>query len=85
MSDLTRRVLDWASANTDEHGCFYPMSTLAIAAPILARQVEAVEALADRLDAEAERLGPRGGGFTARAFAAEIRDALNNAEKGNTP
>lgn len=46
-------------------------------APALARAVERVTALADRLDAEAERMGSRGGAFTARAFAAEIRDALN--------
>ena len=47
------------------------------AAPVLALAVERVTALADRLDAEAERMGSRGGAFTARAFAAEIRDALN--------
>ena len=37
-------------------------------------------ALADRLDDEANRMGSRGGAFTARAFATEIRNAL----KGGT-
>lgn len=40
-------------------------------------KVKGAEALADRLDAEADRVGSRGGAFTARAFATEIRNALN--------
>lgn len=47
------------------------------AAPTLARAALNVAALADRLDAEADRMGSRGGAFTARAFATEIRTALN--------
>ena len=35
-----------------------------------------IDALADLLDAEADRMGSRGGAFTARAFATEIRNAL---------
>ena len=50
------------------------------AAQKVARAVIRVEELADRLDAEANRMGSRGGAFTARAFATEIRDAL----KGET-
>lgn len=46
------------------------------AAPDLARAVERVIALADRLEAEANRMGSRGGAFTTRAFANEIRTAL---------
>ena len=42
----------------------------------LAHAVTRVEALADRLDVEAHRMGSRGGAFTARAFATEIRTAL---------
>ena len=42
----------------------------------LAHAVTRVEALADLLDAEAERVGSHGGAFTARAFATEIRNAL---------
>ena len=51
--------------------------TCAHAAPDLASAVERGLALADRLDAEAERMGSHGGAFTARAFAAEIRTPLN--------
>ena len=36
-----------------------------------------VEELAGRLDDEANRMGSRGVAFTARAFATEIRTALN--------
>ena len=46
----------------------------------LARAVRNAANLADRLDDEANRMGSRGGAFTARAFAAEIRAAL----KGGT-
>ena len=42
----------------------------------LARAVRNAANLADRLDDEANRMGSRGGAFTARAFAAEIRAAL---------
>lgn len=77
MSDLTRRVLAIVQTDPVVTVCTVPDNDVAT----LARQVEAVEELADRLDAEAERLGPRGGGFTARAFAAEIRDALTDATK----
>lgn len=88
MSDLTRRVLDWASANADEHGCFYPMLVMATAAPDLARQVEAVEALADELERLAtwERTPPAGPPTPSPyadgldVAAARIRDALNDAD-----
>ena len=84
MSDLTRRVLDWAAANADEHGFFYPALAMAGAAPTLARQVEAVEALADRMDEYAVELdndGEDGYADAARTDAARIRTALN----GDTP
>ena len=42
----------------------------------LARAVRNAANLADRLDNEANRMGSRGGAFTARAFATEIRAAL---------
>ena len=42
----------------------------------LARAVRNAANLADRLDDEANRMGSRGGAFTARAFATEIRAAL---------
>ena len=51
-------------------------------APHLAHAVERGLALADRLDAEAERMGSHGGAFTARAFATEIRNALNGENHG---
>ena len=43
----------------------------------LAHAMIAAAKLADRLDDEANRMGSRGGAFTARAFASEIRNALN--------
>ena len=81
MSDLTRRVLAWDAADPDEYECFDPMPAMADAATILARQVEAVEALADRLEWEADpdTHGDHDYGFddTRNAIAARIRDALN--------
>lgn len=53
--------------------------TLAHAVLDLIGKVERVEALADKLDAETNRMGSRRGGSTARAFTAEIRNALNGA------
>ena len=72
MSDLTRRVLEWDAADPDEYGCFDPMLAMADAAPTLARQVEAVEALADRLEHADQLLA---------YAAARIRDALADAER----
>ena len=80
MSDLTRRVLDWSAANADEHGFFYPALAMAGAAPTLARQVEAVEALADRLENEADYESSQRDSWAAeciRSEARRIRDALN--------
>lgn len=79
---LAREVLGdelaWAALDPGHHpegqAAVY---RLANAAPTLARAVTRVEALADLLDAEAERVGSHGGAFTARAFATEIRNALN--------
>lgn len=88
MSDLTRRVLEWDAADPDEYGCFDPMLAMADAAPTLARQIEAVEALADRLENEAAYEASRGDTWDAqciRSEAARIRDALTEAEKRNTP
>lgn len=83
MSDLTRRVLAWDAADPDEYECFDPMPAMADAATILARQVEAVEALADRLENEADYEASRGDTWDAeciRSEARRIRDALNTKE-----
>ena len=83
MSDLTRRVLAWDAADPDEYECFDPMPAMADAATTLARQVEAVEALADQLDAEGSALmedADRTRAYPAHAHAARIRDALNTTD-----
>ena len=90
MSDLTRRVLDAHQTITDAIACDWneidrARDTLEDAAPILARQVEAIEALADRLDHEAEtRRATRQDPFevmTIRQEATRIRNALQDAVK----
>ena len=75
-ADLARIILD--DTETDRHMDLYTLTV--IEARTLAHAVTRVEALADLLDAEAERVGSHGGAFTARAFATEIRNAL----KGGT-
>ena len=72
-ADLARIILD--DTETDRHMDLYTLTV--IEARTLAHAVTRVEALADLLDAEAERVGSHGGAFTARAFATEIRTALN--------
>ena len=72
-ADLARIILDDSEADR-------PMDLYTLnvhEARTLAHAVTRVEALADLLDAEAERVGSHGGAFTARAFATEIRNALN--------
>lgn len=79
-ADLARIIM---SGSEDEHPTdLYTLNvhearTLARAALAADR----VEELADRLDAEAERMGSHGGAFTARAFATEIRTALNGENR----
>ena len=75
-ADLARIIL--ADTETDRHMDLYTLTV--IEARTLARAVRNAANLADRLDDEANRMGSRGGAFTARAFAAEIRAAL----KGGT-
>ena len=75
-ADLARIILD--DTETDRHMDLYTLTV--IEARTLARAVRNAANLADRLDDEANRMGSRGGAFTARAFAAEIRAAL----KGGT-
>lgn len=75
-ADLARVILD---DTVREHPL--DLYTLHVhEARTLARAVRNAANLADRLDDEANRMGSRGGAFTARAFAAEIRAAL----KGGT-
>ena len=85
--DLAHAVLDAVVPDVPWKIQLQEFQARAAAAPTLARtvidltaKVERVEALADLLDDEANRMGSRGGAFTARAFAAEIRAAL----KGGT-
>lgn len=75
---LAREVLDLTHEDETVTVCSVPDNKAAA----LARAVLRVEELADRLDAEAYRMGSRGVAFTARAFAAEIRDALNGETHG---
>ena len=72
-ADLARTILD------DSEGARpTDLYTLNVhEARTLARAVRNAANLADRLDDEANRMGSRGGAFTARAFAAEIRAALS--------
>lgn len=74
MSDLTRRVLDAAKHNgIGAYPTRYtePVITCANAAPILARQVEAVERRCAAMEPEGQPL----------AYAAAlIRDALNTTD-----
>ena len=72
-ADLARIILD--DTETDRHMDLYTLTV--IEARTLARAVRNAANLADRLDDEANRMGSRGGAFTARAFATEIRNALN--------
>ena len=72
-ADLARTIL---ADSEDEHpDALYLLDVRE--ARTLARAALRLSALADRLDAEAERMGSCGGAFTARAFATEIRNALN--------
>lgn len=82
--DLAHAVLDAVVPDVPWKIQLQEFQDRAAAAPTLARtvidltaKVERVEALADLLDDEANRMGSRGGAFTARAFAAEIRAALS--------
>lgn len=82
--DLAHAVLDAVVPDVPWKIQLQEFQARAAAAPTLARtvidltaKVERVEALADLLDDEANRMGSRGGAFTARAFAAEIRAALS--------
>lgn len=70
---LAREVLDLTHEDDTVTVCSVPDNKTAA----LARAVIRAAELADRMDAEAYRMGSRGGAFTARAFAAEIRTALN--------
>lgn len=75
-AELARTIL---TDSEDEHpDALYLLNVRE--ARTLARAVRNAANLADRLDDEANRMGSRGGAFTARAFAAEIRAAL----KGGT-
>ena len=72
-ADLARTIL---TDSEDEHpDALYLLNVRE--ARTLARAVRNAANLADRLDDEANRMGSRGGAFTARAFASEIRAALN--------
>ena len=75
-ADLARIILDDSEAERPTD--LYTLNVRE--ARTLARAVRNAANLADRLDDEANRMGSRGGAFTARAFAAEIRAAL----KGGT-
>ena len=82
--DLAHAVLDAVVPDVPWKIQLQEFQARAAAAPTLARtvidltaKVERVEALADLLDDEANRMGSRGGAFTARAFDAEIRAALS--------
>ena len=75
---LAREVLDLTHEDETVTVCSVPDNKVAD----LARAVIRVEELADLLDAEADRVGSRGGAFTARAFATEIRTALNGENRG---
>ena len=72
-ADLARIILDDSEADLPND--LYPLNVRE--ARTLALAALRVDALADRLDDEANRMGSRGVAFTARAFAAEIRAALN--------
>ena len=75
-AELARTIL---TDSEDEHpDALYLLNVRE--ARTLARAVRNAANLADRLDDEANRMGSRGGAFTARAFATEIRNAL----KGGT-
>ena len=75
-ADLARVILE--DSEGDRPTDLYTLTVRE--ARTLARAVRNAANLADRLDDEANRMGSRGGAFTARAFAAEIRAAL----KGGT-
>ena len=70
---IAREVLETAHEDDTITVCSVPDNKAAA----LARAVIRAAELADRMDAEAYRMGSRGVAFTARAFAAEIRAALN--------
>ena len=80
MSDLTRRVLkefyDWWKVHREDStdALSDPGRDLIHAAPILARQVESVEALADELDREASEHMDRP---VYSRTGTRIRNALN--------
>ena len=75
---IAREVLETAHEDETVTVCSVPDNKAAA----LARAALRVSALADLLDAEADRVGSRGGAFTARAFATEIRTALNGENRG---
>ena len=74
---IAREVLETAHEDETVTVCSVPDNKAAA----LARAALRLSALADRLDAEADRMGSRGGAFTARAFATEIRNALNGENR----
>ena len=80
--DLAHAVLDTVVPDVPWKIQLQEFQARAAAAPTLARAALRVSALADLLDAEADRVGSRGGAFTARAFATEIRTALNGENRG---
>ena len=73
-ADLARTIL---AGSAGERPADLVYTLTAREARTLALAALRVDALADRLDDEANRMGSRGVAFTARAFAAEIRAALN--------
>ena len=73
-TDLARTIL---AGSAGERPADLVYTLTAREARTLAHAVIRVEELADRLDAEAEREGPHGVMFVSRAFATEIRAALN--------
>lgn len=88
MSDLTRRVLEahtrYTSPGLHAEQADIDGPLLIDAAPVLARQIEAVEELADRLNRLACEQDEAGNLCLASAVgtdAARIRDALTEATK----
>ena len=76
-ADLARVILE--DSEGDRPTDLYTLTVRE--ARTLARAVRNAANLADRLDDEANRMGSRGGAFTARAFASEIRNALNGDDR----
>lgn len=85
MSDLTRRVLETEQYIDNTHVCDqldieHSRDILADAAPILARQIEAVEKVLNESAAWIEWEGPDYGAGM-HEVAARIRDALQGTDK----